>query len=64
MRFRGGGARDGDVAGRVVRPGDNVGEPRVEPVGCGVHGCVWAVDGDAGFGEVEERCLLGVFVGD
>lgn len=45
-------------------PGDDVGEPCVQSVWGGVDGRVRAVDGDAGFGEVEEGCLLGVFVGD
>ena len=52
MGFWGRFTRDGDGAGRVVWSRDNVSEPGVEAVGGGVDGRVWAVDGDAGFGEV------------
>lgn len=64
VRLRGRFAGDGDGARRAVRAGNHVGEPGVEAVGGGVDGRVRAVDGDAGLGEVQQRRLLGVLVGD
>ena len=64
VRLRGRGARYRDGPLGRVGSGDDVRQPGVQPLRGGVHGCVRAVDGDAGFGEVDERGLLRVVVCD
>lgn len=60
VRLWGRGARDSHGALVLVRPGNDIGEPRVEALGGGVHRCVRAVDGDAGASETKKRSLLRV----
>ena len=62
--LRGGGAGHRDRSPIGMGPRYDIREPGVQALGCGVDGCVWAVDCYACAGEVDEGGLLGVIVGD
>lgn len=64
VRLGGRGAGDRHGALGLVRAGDDIREPGVQPLGGGIDGRVRAVDGDACLGQVQEGGLLRVGVGD